>query len=282
MIENTLENYHRQYDIYHTYEGINNLKTINDHAGIDPVVVDAEIMELLLFSKEMYEKTNGKTNIAMGSVLALWSEYKEIGQTPPWEKLMEASNYVNIDQLVLNEEENTVYLESDKMRLDVGAVAKGFAVEKIGMLLEEQGIEHALISAGGNVKTIGTKPDGSEWKIGIQNPDLQSENPYVKVVSSKDNCLITSGIYQRFFEVEGVRYHHIIDPDRLIPAKGYQSISVIYPDSGVADSFSTALFNMSVEDGMKIVEKVEGMEVYWILEDGTYAETSGFSAYSME
>ena len=134
LIKEKLEYYHKLYDIYNEYEGINNIKTINDHAGIEPVEVSQEIIDLLLFSKEMYEKTNGQMNIAMGSVLEIWHNYRDAGihdpqnaSIPLMEDLQAASAYCDINQIVIDEEAKTVYLMDEYMSIDVGSIGKGYA-----------------------------------------------------------------------------------------------------------------------------------------------------------
>jgi len=177
-----LEEYHQLYDIYHEYDGINNLKTVNDNAGIRPVVVDERILDLLDYCIEMYRVTDGFTNAAMGSVLSIWHEYREAGAEnperaalPSREELEEAAQHVDISGVIIDRTENTVYLSDPKMRLDVGSIAKGYATEKIALAAEEMGWEHLAFSIGGNVRTIGTKGDGTPWTAGIQNPDLSAQ-----------------------------------------------------------------------------------------------------------
>ncbi|NLB20331.1 MAG: FAD:protein FMN transferase, partial [Clostridium sp.] len=179
-IKSEFKTYHELYDIYNNYDGVNNVKTINDQAGIAPVKVDDKIIDMILFSKEWYEKTNGKANIAMGSVLNLWHETRDAGKDDPdnaalplIEDLEEANKHTNLDDVIINMEEKTVFLKDPDMLLDVGAVAKGYATEMITDYMKEEGFESFIISAGGNVKSIGKPLDGvrEKWGVGIQNPD---------------------------------------------------------------------------------------------------------------
>lgn len=283
-----LEEYHKLYDIYNDYEGINNMKTINDNAGNKPVKVDRKIIDLLLFSKEMYQKTNGRMNIAMGSVLELWHQYRMDGidnpqsaALPPMEELKRASQYTDMDKVMIDEAASTVYLE-EGMRLDVGAIAKGYATERVCQELEAEGFDYAFISVGGNIRAIGEKTDGSLWVAGIQNPDLESEETYISRVGLKNQSLVTSGIYQRYYVVDGKSYHHIINPDTLMPGDAYLSVSVICRDSGVADALSTAVFNMDLEEGLALIESLKDTEAMWILKDGSQKYSSGFMQYTQE
>lgn len=279
-----LEEYHRLTDIYHSYEGVNNVRTINRSAGKEPVKVDEKLLDLLEFSKEMCELTDGMCNIAMGSVLSIWHKYREEGindpenaQLPPMEELLEASEHCGIDHLIIDREAGTAYLDDPEMSLDLGAAAKGYAVERAAELLMNEGVTVGYsLNVGGNVRTIGTKTDGSDWAAGIQNPDVDSEQPYIVRLKLNGMSLVTSGNYQRYYEVDGVRYHHIIDPDTLMPLNLFDSVSILCEDSGKADALSTALFNMPISDGKELLKKLGGAEAIWVLSDGSYEYTDGF------
>ncbi len=288
-LHDELEVYHQLYDIYKEYDGINNIKTINDNAGIEPVVVDEKIIDMLELAKELDVKTNGYFNVAMGSVLSIWHGYRTMGiddpetaELPPMEKLKAASEHMNIQDVVIDREASTVYLADPEMRLDVGAIAKGYATEMVCRKLEEDGLTNALVSVGGNVRAIGTKDDGSKWKLGIQNPDLSSETKYLHMIAVDDMSLVTSGVYQRYYTVDGVQYHHIVNPDTLMPWFEYDSVSILCKDSGIADALSTAVFNMTQEDGQALIESMDGVEAMWLYPDGSEKYSSGFQAYMEE
>jgi thiamine biosynthesis lipoprotein len=289
LLKEQLEYYHKLYDIYHNYDGINNIKTINDNAGIAPVKVDKEIIRLLLLAKDMYEQTDGQMNVAMGSVLTIWHEYRDDGinhpedaSLPPMDKLQEAALHTDINKMIIDEEASTVYLEDPKMSIDVGSIGKGYAVERVAEYAKELGIEHILFSVGGNICAVGTKPDGSDWRLGVQNPDTDSDAAYVKKVEISDMSMVTSGDYQRYYIVDGVEYCHIIDPDTLMPADDFASVSIIAHDSGVADALSTSVFNMSLEEGMDFVNGLKDVEAVWVLHDGTLQYSHGFESYIIE
>lgn len=281
-----LKIYHQLYDIYNDYEGIANIKTINDQAGIQPVQVDQRIIGMLKEAVEMDQKTKGYMNVAMGSVLSIWHEFRtkglfdpETAELPPMEELKEAAEHIDISQVQIDEEASTVYLPDPDMSLDVGSIAKGYAAEMACRKLEEDGLAHGLISVGGNVRSIGSKADGSLWKVGIQNPDLQSETRYLHTVELEDMSLVTSGSYQRYYTVDGVSYHHIIHPELLMPWNEYTSVSILCRDSGMADCLSTAVFNMDFEEGRELIESMEQVEAMWIFEDGREEYSSGFQKF---
>lgn len=289
LVHSELERYHQLYDIYHSYEGVNNIKLINDHAGMSPVEVPEDILDLLEFSLKEYDLTGGGVHVGMGSVLSIWHDYREMAlgeskfpMVPSMTELESAAKHMDIHDIHLDRQAGTVYLEDPEMRLDVGAVAKGYTAQRLADTLREAGVTNALLSLGGNVVTIGSRGDGKPWRVGIQNPDPGAENPYVQVVDLTDMCLVTSGTYQRFYEVDGTRYHHIINPELLMPWNEYQSVTILSPDSGEADALSTAVFNMKPEEGLALIESLDKTEALWILPDGSRMESSGFQAYTEE
>lgn len=288
-IKEKLVYYNNLYDIYNDYNNINNIKTINDNAGIKPVKVDTQIINLLKYCKDIYQKTDKQVNVAMGSVLSIWHDYREEGsenpenaKLPPMEELIEASKHTNIDDIIIDEANSTVYLKDAEMSLDVGSIGKGYAVQRVVEYAKEIGIEDLLISVGGNVCAIGQKDDGSKWRLGIQNPDLESEQTYSKKVKIKDACIVTSGDYQRYYTVDNVKYCHIIDPDTLMPANYFSSVSIITEDSGLADALSTSVYNMPFEEGLEFINNFDGVEAMWIFEDGSIKYSDNFEQYVVE
>lgn len=283
-IHDELEIYHQLYDIYHEYEGINNIKTINDNAGIRPVKVDQRIIDLLLLARETYRISEGRMNVTLGSVLKLWHDYREAGiddpvraELPPMERLQEAAKHTDINNMVIDEEAGTVYLTDPEMRLDVGGIGKGYAVERVTRYIMEQGFTDGLISVGGNIRSFGYKGDDSQlWNIGIQNPERGGADLFTVQITNRS--LVTSGDYIRYYTVDGTRYHHIIDPQTLMPSAYCTAVTIICEDSGMADALSTIIFNMPFEQGLAYVEALPDTEALWILTDGSQAYSSGFEA----
>lgn len=296
VIEARFSEYHKLYDAYNSsldpeyeksYAGITNIKDINALVNGKHIErkVDKKIIDLLLYSKEVYELTNGETNIAMGSVLSLWHNERDkaakdptLASVPTEEALRQAAEHTDINDIIIDTENSTVFLSDPEMTIDVGAVAKGYATERIIRELESMGIVGYAISAGGNVSAIGTKPNGQKWSIGIENP-LDPLGEYVEKLSIENKSVVTSGSYQRFYTVGGKRYHHIIDKDTLYPSEYFISVSVITKDSALADALSTALFSMPLDAGLQFVEGMSGVEAIWVMSDGTKHTSSGFEAF---
>lgn len=272
--------YHQLYDIYNEYEGINSIKTINDHGWEHPIKVDQRIIDLLLFSKELYTQTEGRVNIAMGSVLRLWHDARETGiadpsraALPDQTALEQAAAHTDIDSIQIDVEESTVFLSDPEVKLDVGAIAKGYAVEQV-CRNTPSGL---LISVGGNVCPTGPKPEsGQPWVVGIQDPEDPEQ--YLHTIYVEDVSVVTSGDYQRYFTVDGVPYHHIIDPDTNYPAGYWRSVTILCRDSGVADALSTALFTLPQEEGQALLDAFQA-EAMWVRQDGTILYSPGFQAY---
>ncbi|MCH4013147.1 MAG: FAD:protein FMN transferase [Solobacterium sp.] len=259
--------YNDLFDIYNTYDGLNNLKTINDNAGVQPVKVDPDIIDMLNMAKQFYTWSEGEFDITIGSLLNVWHTYREEGiklneegkkgKVPSEAELSEAAVHKGWDHVQIDADADTVYIDDSSISLDVGGIAKGYATEKIAETLEkESDIGTVAINAGGNNRTIGTKPDGTDWNVRIQNPDGGDKLIIVSEPGSKS--FVTSGDYERYYEAEdGKRYHHIIDPETDFPSTYYRSVSIITEDSGAADCLSTTLFTLSMEEGQKVLDAYE-------------------------
>ena len=266
-----LQRYHKLFDIYHSYEGIHNLKTVNDQAGIGPVQVDEAILALLSDCVEFYHQTDGRVNVAMGSVLKLWhnarSESLENPQQayiPAAESLEEAARHTDISKMVIDWEKSTVYLSDPEMSLDVGAVAKGWAAQRVA----ETAPKGILISLGGNVIATGPKGENVPWTVGVQDPkgaDIREK------LTLRKGAIVTSGDYQRTYTVEGRDYPHIIDPQTGMPGLLWSSVTVVCEDSALADALSTALFLMPLEEGKALAAKYNAQAIWIDKSDNCFA-----------
>ena len=290
------EELHKLFDNYKTYPDLVNVKTINDNAGIKPVTVDDTLFQLIKSSIDDYNNISHNTNIALGPVTKLWNEYRELyegGKTkeevialkgealPSDEELEKLRPLVNIDKIKLDDEKQTVSLEKG-MELDLGATAKGFATELVAKELEDRGVKSCVISAGGNVRIIGKPTDGRDnFRIGIQDPEFESSDHVLVTLNVANTSIVTSGDYQRYFDLDGVRYCHIIDPDTLKPAHEIKSATVIKEDSGLCDFLSTAAFN-STDDEIKELSDKTGAGIVWVDKDMNMKATENASKYMGE
>lgn len=287
--------YHQFFDKYNDYEGINNIKTINDQAGIAPVVVDPIIIEMLMLAKHYTEISDGYFDITFGAVLEIWHDYREAGEAlnaegkdgelPPMALLEEADQYTGWQYLEVDETNNTVYLNHTRAKLDVGAIAKGFATELVARTLEEQGLKHAIVSGGGNVRTIGTKASGTPWAIGVEEPSDFPLGSSLDVFSFPDSMsIVTSGDYQRFYTVkDDKRMSHLINPHTLMPQDIFRSVTILTPNSSEADALSTAVYMMPYEEALAFKERYnaaypdQAFEIFWIsATEKDWTESKGY------
>ena len=265
--------YDKIFSKYDDYEG--NIKTLNDQVG-DEVKVHPEIIHLLKLSKEYQTLTNNQFDVTMGALLSIWHDYREqaeinqIYQIPSSDEIDNVKDNHGWDDIVINEVESTVTIKNKNISLDLGGIAKGYATAQIANKLAEMGLKHGFINAGGNVVVIGAKPDKSPIRVGLQIPDDKSmqTNSLLSISIDKKMAFVTSGNYQRYYEVDGTRYHHIIDPDTSMPSEHFDSVTIITPDSTMADALSTAFFNMSLEEGNQLLQQLknDGLEidVIWV------------------
>lgn len=280
VIEETLSEYHQLCDIYHEYSGLNNACTVNLRAGKEPVEVPPALLDVIEFGRQVCGDTDGRCNIAMGAVLSLWHERRETAlaggaaSLPDPEALRAAGEHCRMEDVIVDRAAGTVYLADGAMSLDLGAVAKGYAAEQAARALKAAGFDGYALNLGGNVRTLGRKGDGSAWISGVQDP--KNAAAYLLRLELTDASLVTSGSYQRWYEVEGRRYHHIIDPRTLYPREEFLSVSILCPDSGRADALSTAVFNMGLDEGLNYVNQFPELDACWVLPDGELVYSRGF------
>ena len=288
IVFDRLEALHRMYDIFSAHHGINNIHTINANAGIRPVEVSREIIDLLLAAREAYSITGGRTNPAMGSVLRIWHDYRMRGLADPgnaalpsMEALREASGRMSMADVVIDEENLTVFLAGKGMSLDVGSIAKGYAAGLAMAAAREAGLRAALLSVGGHIVAVGAPPGREHWNVAVQNPEAGMEGAPVTVdtIALTNATISISGAYQRFYEVAGQIFGHVIDPETLMPATLHKQVAVIHPQSWMADALSTALFILPRGEGEALAAKT-GAEAFWIDIDGNWFATPGYSRLS--
>ena len=281
IIKDEFTRYHRLFDIYHPYEGIQNLYTINKNAASGPVRADPCILALLSQSVFWHDTVSSAVNIAMGTVLSVWKETILTGILPDEALLTEAAAHTDIRNLILDDGQATVYFADPYMQLDVGAVAKGYAAEQAALALEKAGYTSFLINAGGNIRAGGPPGDGRpDWGVGLQDPFVEGPftDTYIATLLVNRLSVVSSGDYQRYTEIDGVRYHHIIDEDTSKPAVYYTSVTVVTKDSGFADFLSTAVFILPFDKSRELVQSLEGVEALWVFHDGQIEMTEGLAA----
>ncbi len=275
---------HRLLDIYHHYDGITNLYDVNAGAASAPVEADELLYDFLGFALQQARDTGGACNVAAGAVLGLWHDAREGGVLPDAAALEAAAAHCDPNDVVL--QAGTVRFADPALKLDVGAVAKGYAVDCAARWAEGRGLQSALLNVGGSVRAIGQKPDGSAWTAGVENPWPDENGGYhladivAAAALAEKTTLVISGDYQRYTEINGVRYHHLIDLSTLQPARYYSSVAVLGVSSAVADAYSTALFCLPPDESRALAEANPALEALWMLPDGTTMQTDGWARYA--
>ncbi len=231
---------------------------------------------LTLIKKGIYycELSRGLFDITIGTVSNLWDFKAESPSVPSSKSIASAVRHVDYKKIVIDG--NTVRLEDSKAVLDVGAIAKGYIADRIKDYLKEQGVRHAVINLGGNVLTLGTKTDGSKYNIGIQKPFDETGAP-VTSVKIEDQSVVTTGIYERYFEKDGKIYHHILSPTKGRPCKNsLYSVTIITDSSLTADALSTVCFLMGYKKGMQLVNQLDNVDAVFITNKGELHYSDNF------
>ena len=244
--------------------GSSDVCRINAQAGKQPVQVDPDTMAMLLLAKKYCELSEGAFDVTVGPLMELWGFGGKNPQLPAPDRIKAALSKVRNQDLVLNERERTVLLRQEGMKLDLGAVAKGYATEKALQVLKKHGIEKALIDAGGNIRVLGRNLHNAPWRIGIKDP--RKSNAVVAALPLEDASAVTSGDYYRGFEAGGRRYHHILDPGTGYPAEHNMAVTVVTRDAGLADVLSTVFFVLAPEKALQLAEKM-GVELFLVTSD---------------
>ena len=246
---------------------------INGKSGIEPVAVSQDVYELAEMACEFSDLSEGAFDVTIGPVMELWKVNGEFIVLPEEEKIEEKRSLVGYEKMALSE--NGIMLEEEGMMLDFGGIAKGYACDKTLEYLIAEGFTSALLDFGGNIYAHGLKPDGSLWRIGVAVP-LVGENNYACVVNVQDMAVVTSGGYERYFESDGVLYHHILDPKTGYPVNNeLLSVTIIDPSSAKADALSTSCFVLGLQDGYKLLEDLDSSEGIFITKDYMVYATSG-------
>ena len=229
------------------------LSRVNQAAGLEPVGVSAETFELLRRALEAAEYTEGGFNIAIGPAVQLWN-IPEAPRLPSAMELEIAAQYVDYRRIHLDQTRRTVFLEKPGMRIDIGGIGKGFAAEKAAAVMREIGATGGLVAVAGDFRVFGRRADGTAWPIGIQHP--RKPGKILAMLDAIDEAISTSGDYERYFMKDGVRYHHILDPETLQPARLCRSVTIIAQDATTADALATGVFVMGPVRGMALVERL--------------------------
>jgi thiamine biosynthesis lipoprotein len=249
---------------------------LNEAAGKKSVKLSAETMYVLEKAKRYAQLSNGAFDVTIGPLVKAWGIFTQNPNVPSQGEIKNLLKLVSHRSITLDEETSNAKLEKPGQIVDLGGIAKGYAGDEAIKIYRQHGIKSAYISLGGNVVVLGGKPDGSLWRVGIRNPRAENDSYYIGVVSVSDKAIVTSGDYERNFEKDGIRYHHILDPKTGYPSNSGLISATIVADSSIdADALSTATFVLGLENGMKLVESLEGVDAIFITDSSEIYTTSG-------
>ncbi|KIN80596.1 FAD:protein FMN transferase [Clostridium botulinum] len=248
---------------------------INKNAGIAPVKVSKNTFDVVKASLIYSEKSKGSFDITVEPLVSLWGIGTDKARIPSKDEISNTLKLINYKDVIINEKESTVMLKRKGQAIDLGAIAKGYTADELKKVLLNYNVSSAFLSLGGNVYVLGNKPDKTPWKIGVQNP-LEPRGDYLGIVSVSDKSVVTSGNYERFFERNGKRYHHIFDTKTGYPAeKGLISVSIISDKSIDGDALSTSVYTLGLDEGKKLIESLKGVEAIFVTNDKKVYVTSG-------
>lgn len=246
---------------------------INDAAGQRPVKVSPETVFVLKTALEVAEMSGGAFDPTVAPLLELWGFGKDNPAVPNEKEINKALQLVNYKAVEIDEDSSTVFLPEPGMKIDLGGIAKGYIVDQGLKIAENSSASALFVNAGGDISVAGNKPSGENWRIAIQDPfDSQKLTAVLEV---KEGSIATSGGYQRLFEADGKKYHHILDPETGYPASGVSSVSILASDTITADVLSTAVFVLGLDDGMELLESLDGVEGVIIDGQGEIFASSG-------
>ena len=243
-------------------------------AGGNPVEVSKETIKLIKKGIYYSEMSDGVFYITIAPVSNHWDFKAETPLVPSPEAIAEAVSHVNYENIIIRD--NTVKLTDPHAGIDLGAIAKGYIADRIKDYLEEEGVRHAMINLGGNVLAMGSKLDGSDYNIGIQEPFDETGEPITSVKIS-DKSVVTSGIYQRYFKADGKIYHHILDPNTGYPCENnLYSVTILTDSSLTADALSTTCFLLGYDRGMKLINQLDNVDAVFITNDNQIHYSKNF------
>jgi FAD:protein FMN transferase len=276
---------HIQYTFSRT-DATSELYKLNQSAGIEPFKASDDLYTLVKLAVQYAEDTNGKFEPTIGPLLELWGEIGNYVPIPTAEEISAVKELVNYQLIEFDDNEQTIYLPKPGMIVDLGAISKGYAADKIAKIIRDLGYEHVIINLGGNMLTIGPRDatnnyNTNDWVIGLKNPkynyDLEAESIYARVLVT-NKTIVSSGTYERFwYDIEtGKQYHHILNPETGFPVdNSIEMVSIITESSTAADALSTSVLSLGIEEGMRVIESLPGVEAIFVTYDKKVYPSSG-------
>lgn len=268
--------FERIHRLANVFDANSQVGQINQQAGKASVVTDGDLISIIGRAQTLSNQLNGTFDISIGPLTELWGIGRKGEFVPTQADINDVLSLVDYRLVKVDERQNTVFLPRAGMKLDLGGIAKGYATDKAIERLKAHGIKSALVNAGGNVRVIGARPDGQPWRIGVQHPQKGSE-VIAKLALTEWDTMETSGDYQRFITVNGVRYSHILDPRTGWQPREVSSVTMVLNNSTDGDIFSTALFILGIDRGLALIKQFPGVEAIIVTNDGQVVTTPGLA-----
>ncbi|MGL5348631.1 MAG: FAD:protein FMN transferase [Peptostreptococcaceae bacterium] len=251
------------------------LDELNENAGIKPIKLSDTSLEIIEKALHYSELSNGKYDLTIGPLVKLWSIGLPEAKVPTQDEIDETIKNIDYSKVKINKDTKEVFLPEKGMLLDLGSIAKGYAADEIVRILNEENIDSAIIDLGGNIYALGLKEGNKNWRIGIQNP-FDKRGNIVGALEVSNKTVVTSGIYERYIEQDGVKYHHILNPSTGYPYETeIAGVSIISDKSIDGDALSTLIFTKGLEEGLAFVENIEGVEAVFVTNDKHVYTTKG-------
>lgn len=244
------------------------ISQINRSSGKKEVTISPDTFQVLQVALEYSDLSKGSFDISIAPLIDLWNITSEQPKIPLDAEIKALLPKVNRTNILLNEKASTAFLKEEGMKLDLGGIAKGYAADAVGAYLSKKGVERAVINLGGNIYVHGQKKDSSPWNIGVQDPTTSQEKAIATLKIESDTAVVTSGVYQRYFEKDGKIYHHILNPKDGKPIEnGLISVTVVTKESVRADALSTTLFSLGLKEGMELINLLDNVSAIFITKD---------------
>jgi len=257
------------------FKDYSEISKINNQAGIQPQIVSKDTFYVIQKAIKYCSLSKGAFDITIGPIVNLWGIGKEGARIPAINEIKETLKIVNYKNVVIDKKNSSIFLENEKQKIDVGGIAKGYAADEVRNIILKNGIKSALINLGGNILVVGTKEDGTPWNVGIQDP-LKTRGEFVLTINVINKSVVTSGNYERYFEQDGKRYHHIINPSTGYPAESeIISATIISGNSIDCDGLSTGVYIMGIHKAIKLIESIKGVDAIFITKNKEVYVTSG-------
>ncbi len=267
-----IEEIHRIEKLISSWDPQSQTSEINTNAGNKPVVVDRELFDLIGRSLKVSELTNGVFDISFGPLGKLWN-IENGKQLPSQQKIDSTRKLVNYKNIILDAANCSVFLSIPGMKIGFGAIGKGYSANRAKAIMRSLGIKNGMVNAGGDLTTWGHTIENKGWKIGIADPDKKEK--YTGWIEVKNVSVVTSGNYEKFIEIDGKKYTHIIDPRTGYPSEGVKSVTIISPDAELSDALATSVFILGVGEGLKLISKLKNVECLIIDEKNQFWQSKG-------